>query len=419
MSEVTLHRSEEGRERLLRVTRRRAGALLGAVTVVFVASTVFRRDASWLSWVQAASVASMVGGLADWFAVTALFRRPLGLPIPHTAIIVERKDRFAQTLGSFVAESFFNTDSVMNRVDSTEAIPRAARWLSDSANSALVASQLAELLGGAIGALDDAETADLLSTTVRTRVDGVALAPLAGRALEALTRDSRHEAVLGAACGALGGWLSSNGMALHARLGARSPWWLPGPVNQRLVARMLSRLASVLTDMSADPSHPARIQLDEAIATLASRLQSDPQLIERGEELKAELLGAPELRVLTRTIWSELVGEVRSQTADPDSALRRRIALAVSNAGAKLARDPAAAREAQRTLRAAVSYTLEHFGADFAGLVTGTIERWDGAEASKRLELLLGPDLQYIRINGTVIGGLAGLALHALSALLG
>ena len=419
MSEVTLRGSEEGRERLLRVTRRRAGALLGVVTVVFVASTVLLRDAAWLSWVQAATLASMVGGLADWFAVTALFRRPLGLPIPHTAIIVERKDRFAQTLGSFVAESFFNTDAVMNRIDSTEAIPRAARWLSDTANSALVASQLAAMLGGAIGALDDAETADLLSATVRTRVDSVPLAPLAGRALEALTRDSRHEAVLGTACGALGGWLSSNGMALHARLGARSPWWLPGPVNQRLVARMLSRLASVLSDMSADPSHPARIQLDEAIATLASRLQSDPQLIERGEELKAELLGAAELRVLTRTIWSELVCEVRSQTADPGSALRRRLARAVSNAGARLATDAAVARDAQRTLRAAVGYTLEHFGDDFAGLVAGTIERWDGAEASKRLELLLGPDLQYIRINGTVIGGLAGLALHAVSALIG
>lgn len=419
MAEITLSESQAGRERLLQATRRRATALLGGVTVVFVVSSALRRDATWLSWVQAATLASMVGGLADWFAVTALFRRPLGLPIPHTAIIVERKDRFARTLGSFVAESFFSTDAVMNRVDAAQAIPRAAEWLAKTENAKLVASQLADLLGGAVTVFDDAETAELVNSAIRARVDDIALAPLAGRALDALTRNGRHEPALAALCGALGGWITEHGMSLHSRLGPRSPWWIPGPLNQRVVKRMLSQLASVLSEMAADPQHPARVQLDEAIAGLASSLKSDPQLIQRGEGLKVDLLQAPEVRDLGRAIWRELVDELRSQVADPESPLQRRVALAVAKAGTRLGEDAAVARDARRAVRAAVGHVLDQFGDDLAGLVTGTIERWDGAEASKRLELLLGPDLQYIRINGTVIGGLAGLALHALSVLIG
>jgi len=360
----------------------------------------------------------MVGGFADWFAVTALFRRPLGLPIPHTAIVAERKDRFAQTLGSFVAESFFNPEAVMARVYSAGAILRAGSWLADEANAQLVTNQLAGLFGGALRALDDAETADAFAAAVTSRLERVVLAPEAGRVIQVLTRDGRHEAVVSQACGAVASWIDSNAADIPQRLAGRSPWWLPGPVNSRIVTAMLSQTSTLLRDMSFDTEHPSRRQLSEAITDFALRLQTDPELITKAEELKAKLLASVEVRHLVSSAWAEALSEIRSISSDPQSALRLRAATALAAFGARLCDEQILQDEAHRTLRVGIERVLANLGEDLAGLVTGTIDRWDGAEASKRLELLLGPDLQYIRINGTVIGALAGVALHALSLLI-
>lgn len=415
---VDLSQAQAQRQRLLRTTRRRATELLAAVAAVFVVASVLTRHAQWLSWIQAASLASMVGGFADWFAVTALFRRPLGLPIPHTAIVAERKDRFAQTLGSFVAESFFNPEAVMARVYSAGAILRAGSWLADEANAQLVTNQLAGLFGGALRALDDAETADAFAAAVTSRLERVVLAPEAGRVIQVLTRDGRHEAVVSQACGAVASWIDSNAADIPQRLAGRSPWWLPGPVNSRIVTAMLSQTSTLLRDMSFDTEHPSRRQLSEAITDFALRLQTDPELITKAEELKAKLLASVEVRNLVSSAWAEALSEIRSISSDPQSALRLRAATALAAFGARLCDEQILQDEAHRTLRVGIERVLANFGEDLAGLVTGTIDRWDGAEASKRLELLLGPDLQYIRINGTVIGALAGVALHALSLLI-
>ncbi|MGC8512587.1 MAG: DUF445 domain-containing protein [Acidimicrobiales bacterium] len=416
--DMALSDAQAQRQRLLRTTRRRATALLAFVAAVFVVTSVLASHARWLSWVQAAAVASMVGGFADWFAVTALFRRPLGLPIPHTAIIVERKDRFAQTLGSFVADSFFNPDAVMVRVDSSKAIPRAGSWLADEANAQFVTSQLAGLLGGVLEALDDADTADAFAAAVTSRLERVVLAPQVGRLIQALTRDGRHQAAVAQACLAVAAWIDSNAADIPQRLAGRSPWWLPGPLNSRIVTTMLSQAATLLRDMSSDAEHPSRRQLDEAIADVAIRLQRDPELIAKAEELKSKLLASEEAAELVGSIWFEALSEIRSISSDPQSPLRRRVVAAAVALGTRLRDEQVMRDEARRRLRLGVEHALVAFGEDLAGLVTGTIERWDGAQASERLELLLGPDLQYIRINGTVIGALAGLALHAVSLLI-
>jgi uncharacterized membrane-anchored protein YjiN (DUF445 family) len=397
--------------------RRRASGLLVVVAAIFGLATGFQSQAHWLSWIQATAVASLVGGLADWFAVTALFRRPLGLPIPHTAIVVERKDRFAETLGSFVQESFLTPDAVSARLRSSNALPRAAAWLADEDNARRLSGRAAEAIVGAADLVHDADINDALYGLVRARLDHIALAPVAGRALEQLTRDGRHEPVLDDILSGLSHYIAAHGEEMHRRLGMQSPWWLPGPVSNRMVARLLVRTQNLLADMAADRRHPLRRQLTDGLVTLATRLQTDPQLRERGEELKAELLAQPTVRQLAATVWTEVKEDLRAQSVRPDSELRRRLAGFIADTGRRLSTDPDLTAAVERSADAAVKVVLTNFADELVGLVTGTIGRWDAHDTANRLELLLGPDLQYIRINGTVVGGLAGLALHAIATL--
>lgn len=385
------------------------------VAVIFVLATAFSSDARWLSWVQATAVASLVGGLADWFAVTALFRRPLGLPIPHTAIIVERKDRFGETLGSFVQESFLSPDVVMARLQAAEAVPRLARWLADPAHADMVATRTAALVVEGADLLNDDDVRDLLVSLAREHLERVALAPLAGRALDQAIRDNRHQPVLDSLLSALARYLDEHGSELHTRLGSQSPWWLPGPIEGRVVNRLVERSQHVLAEMAADRNHPLRAQMNVAMAKLAADLQTSPDLRLRGEELKAELLSQPQLRVFASTLWTDAKARLRIEATEPTSTLQRRLAAAIAQTGARLRDEPELAASAERGLETVARGILGRFEGELVGLVSGTIARWDAHDTSRRLELLLGPDLQYIRINGTVVGGLAGLVLHALS----
>jgi uncharacterized membrane-anchored protein YjiN (DUF445 family) len=413
-----LSAAEQRRAHLLTITRRRATGLLVVVAVVFVLSTIFIDRAHWLTWVQAAAVASLVGGLADWFAITALFRHPLGLPIPHTAIVVERKDRFAETLGTFIQESFLTPEAVTSRLRSSGAIPRAAAWLADEGNASELAGRLARGLVSAADLMHDDDVQEVIDALVRQRLESVAMAPLAGRALEQLTRDGRHEPLVDEALEGLSHYVRDHGAEMHVRLGMRSPWWLPGPVSSRLVDRLLVRTESMLEDMAHDRDHPLREQLKAGLVKMAARLQTDEALRQRGEELKAEFLAQPTVREFAANVWQDVKADLRAQASEPGSELRARLTQAITQTGRRLSDDPELAAAAERGLDSAIRLLLSSFDEELVSLVTTTIGRWDAVDTSRRLELLLGPDLQYVRINGTVVGGLAGLALHAITVAL-
>ncbi|MDQ2726841.1 MAG: DUF445 domain-containing protein [Actinomycetota bacterium] len=416
---ITRSASEAVRARQLRAAKRQAGGLLIAVTVIFVLSTVVAGHQRWLVWVQATAVAAMVGGLADWFAVTALFRHPLGLPIPHTAIVVERKDRFGETLGSFVQESFLSADAVTERLRSAHALDRLTSWLAEPAHADMVAGRLLEVAATGADLVANDDVHDLFDNLVRGRLERVALAPAAGRALQQLTRDGRHQPLVDTALASLSRYLEMHGTELHRRLGRRSPWWLPGPVETRVVNRFIERSQAVLADMAADRSHPLRIQIDEGLVTLAEDLMTSPDLRRRAQELTAELLAQPQVRATALTVWEDIKKGLRIQVDDPASPLRARLAEVVTRGAGRFRHDPELVAATERAVESALATTLSRFETELASLVSGTIARWDAAETSRRLELLLGPDLQYIRINGTVVGGLAGLVLHAFTRLLG
>jgi uncharacterized membrane-anchored protein YjiN (DUF445 family) len=407
-------KSEETRRRRLVVTRRLAGALLGFATLVFIVTTAVG-NAGWVGYLQATAEASMVGGIADWFAVTALFRHPLGIPVPHTAIIPERKDQFGETLGDFIQDSFLTPETITQRVAAARVSGRLAAWLCEPGNAERLSGHLADGAVALADVVNDEEVHTALEGIVREQLDRMQVAPLAGRALRTLTADGRHEELIDAALIALQSALAEHKDDLRGRFNEKSPWWLPGAVEDRVFDRLLDGAEAVLHDMTVDHQHGLRQELDARIQQLAHDLETSPELRARGEQLKHDLLEQQELRTWIVAVWSDLKEQLRASAADPQSELRRRLAQAISSGGIRLRDDPALQAMVDNGALTAVRYVAERFDGEISELVTSTIARWDGEETARRLELLLGPDLQFIRINGTVVGGAAGLALHSIA----
>jgi uncharacterized membrane-anchored protein YjiN (DUF445 family) len=413
------HESIELRAHRLAVARRRATALLAGVTVLFVAVTVAGAHGTLLGYVQAGAEASMVGGVADWFAVTALFRRPLGLPIPHTALIVERKDQFAVTLGQFVQENFLNADVLAERIRAARLVPRLAGWLTGRANAARFAGHAADLVVTAAEALRDEDVQRVLTAELTRAVDAVEVAPLAGRVLRVIIAGGHHDELFNTVLSGADRYLTDHSAELRELFEAEAPRWIPDAVYRRVFDRMFTRLRERLAAMAADPDDETRHQFEKWIAGLPDRLETSPELRERGEQLKRDVLGSAGLRDWSSSLWQRAKETLRTQAADPDSELRRRLAEAMMAAGRRLESDLPLADGLERMVESGARALAGQFHDELAGLVTGTIERWDAAETSSQLELLLGHDLQYIRINGTVVGAGIGVALHAIVLALG
>jgi uncharacterized membrane-anchored protein YjiN (DUF445 family) len=384
-------------------------------TALFVAVTAVGAHGTLLGYVQAGAEASMVGGIADWFAVTALFRRPLGLPIPHTALIVERKDQFAATLGQFVQENFLNADVLAGRIRSVRLVPRLAVWLADEANAARFAGHAADLVVNVADALRDEDVQRMLTAELTRAVDAVDVAPLAGRALEVIIAEGHHAELFNAIVSAADRYLANHHTELRERFQTESPRWAPDAVYRLVFDRLYTRLRLRLVAMAADPGDPARRQFEEWIAGLPGRLETSPELLERGERLKRDILASAELRDWSSSLWQKAKDTLRTQAADPESELHHQLAAALVTAGQRLGSDHSLQEGLERVIESGARILADQFHDELADLVTGTIERWDAAETSSQLELLLGRDLQYIRINGTVVGAGVGLALHAIA----
>jgi len=407
------------RARQLAAARRRATALLAAVTALFVAVTAIGAHGTLLGYVQAGAEAAMVGGVADWFAVTALFRRPLGLPIPHTALIVERKDQFAATLGQFVQENFLNADVLAERIRSARLVPRLAAWLSDRANAARFAGHAADLVVTVAESVRDDDVQRVLTAELTRALDAVEVAPLAGRVLRVIIAGGHHAELFNTIVSGADRYLADHYAELRDLFEGEAPRWVPDAVYRLVFDRLHARLRQRLAAMAADPDDETRHQFERWFAGLPDRLETSPELRERGERIKRDVLGSTAVRDWSSSLWQRARDSLRAQAADPESELRGRLADALAAAGRRLGSDRNLQEGLERMVESGARALAGQFHDELAGLVTGTIQRWDAAETSGQLELLLGRDLQYIRINGTVVGAGVGLALHAISLALG
>ena len=398
--------------------KRVATGLLVAVAVVFVIAQRFADSVTGIDYVAAFAEAAMVGALADWFAVTALFRHPLGLPIPHTAIIPRRKDQIGESLGAFVEGNFLTRELLDERLAGAHVGERLGRWLAHPANAARAASAGGDVLRGALEVVDDEMLSGSIELIVERRIRATPVAPLVGRAIELGVEGGHHEHLLDGVLTGLSAFVDDNRDTFRARLQTESPWWIPESVDDRIFDKIVAGVHRFIADVSADPHHEVRRSIEQRTLGLAGRLRNDPVLIERFEQLKDELLAHPSMRAWTASLWGELKESLDTAAGDADSELRRRFAFSLAHFGQRLADDPTLTAKVDAWLASAVGYVVDNYRGEVARLISSTVQRWDGAATSRRMELQVGRDLQFIRINGTIVGGLAGLAIHATTQLL-
>ncbi len=395
-----------------------ATGFLVAATVVFLVFRIIGDD-GWRGYVQTAAEAAMVGGLADWFAVTALFRHPLGLRIPHTAIIPTRKDQIGASLGAFVDDNFLHSELVAERVAGMHLGDRVARWLGNDENAELVARRVADGLVGLTELLDDDAVQDLLQSFVDHRLRRTSAAPVLARALDAAVESGQDQAALDAVLVGLERMIVENGVIFRRKIHEESPWWVPEAIDDRVFAKIVEGVHSFIEDVLADPAHDIRLHLSVRMAELAERLRTDPALQHRVDGVRDELLERPELRRWLEQVWSDVESDLRAAAANPASSLHTRLRDGVRRIAARLDDDPALRTRLDGYAGRVARYAAESSSSEVRDLITTTVAKWDAADTSRRIELQVGRDLQYIRINGTVVGALAGVVIHAVGQLVG
>jgi uncharacterized membrane-anchored protein YjiN (DUF445 family) len=403
------------RRRGLRRMRTLAVSLLLLAAVVYLAT--LRRDGP-LGFVNAAAEASMVGAIADWFAVTALFKHPLGIPVPHTALIPRRKDELGRSLEEFVGENFLQERVIRDRIVSAAIGERVGAWLADPEHVRRVVDEIAEVAAIGLGKVRDEHVHDLVTEALIPRFREEPVSPLAGGLLAEAVRDGAHLGVVDLALDELHGWLLEHPETVAEVLEQRAPWWAPPRLNDAVTRRVTSELVTWIAEIRADPGHRARRAFDSLLTQLADDLLHDPDTQARTERLKERLLDHPQLVESSIALWNALRRALQGSLLDPDGAVRVRMAGELAAYGVRLREDPALRAWIDTAASDLSVFVVERYGAELTAVITHTVERWDGREAARRIELHVGRDLQFIRINGTIVGGLVGLVIHAVTVVL-
>ncbi len=411
-----LRDEEEKRERLDKMKRMATGLLVLAA-IVFVVTSMFEARWPWLGYVRATAEAAMVGAIADWFAVTALFRYPMGVPIPHTAIIPNRKDRIGKSLGNFVQNNFLSPPVLLARLRGANVAQKIARWLADPQHGDAVGKHAAAGVKGLVQVLRDEEVQEIIEQSVISRARATQVAPLMGKVLSVVTADNRHQELLDSAIRLFQRLFDENRDALRDKIRRETPWWMPTAVDDQIYNKIVRSVENTLHEVTADPDHPLRGRFNEAVGEFVDRLKSSPEMIARGEELKEEVLRHPAVRGFSGSIWSDVKSSVLTHSADPQSEFRRRVGHAVTRFGASLQEDEELLDKVNGWVEQAVLYVVDQYRHEVAALIETTVAAWDPEDTTRKIELQIGRDLQYIRINGTLVGGLVGLLIYTVSRL--
>ena len=392
--------------------------LLAAALLYALATALVPRHAGW-GYLAAFAEAAMVGAIADWFAVVALFRHPLGLPIPHTAIIPSGKGRIGDNLAGFIATHFLATEQVLDKLREFDAAGRLAGWLARPANAERVGRQLAGVGRWAVQALDDEHVRGFVADLARRGLGQVEVARLSGQLLEAMTHERRHQELLDGVLAQLARLLGQDSVqdAITETI-AREIRALKYVGLDQVAARLATRkvvvvVARTIIDMADDPAHSLRQRFDDMVEGYVTRLKDEPALRERGERLKHELLDNPALGAWVNQLWSELLAWLQADMGRADSSIRRHIAQATRTLGERLAGDAAVRAWINDELQAGAPRLIERYREDIRRYIAARVQAWDATEMTAELERHIGRDLQFIRINGTLVGGLVGLAIHA------
>ena len=409
-------------KRVRLVTMKRVATLmLVGVALLFVVTRWLESSYPWLGFVRAFAEAAMVGGIADWFAVTALFRHPLGIPIPHTAIVASRKDRIGTALGNFVQRNFLTRDVVAGKIAAMQLGDRAAQWLARPENSRRLARHAAHGLSGAVGVMRDEDVQEMADRGIVSRLRRMQAAPLMARLFELMTTGGRHQALLDDALRLAAKFLYENEAMIREKVKAESPWWVPGAVDSRVGDKIVSGVEKTLVAVAADPDHPLRQRYDEAVDRFILSLRENPETIARFEQIKLDVLAHPGVADFSREVWGDVkekIANYAERLADDAEQEPDQLEQWLAGLGQKVLADPVLSAKVNGGIVEIVSYSVEQAREEVAKLISATVAAWDADATSRKIELQIGRDLQFIRINGTIVGGLVGLILYSVGLLL-
>ncbi|MGH3762296.1 DUF445 domain-containing protein [Actinophytocola sp.] len=393
--------------------------LLGA-TVIFLAMSFWQSAGApaWAGYVKAAAEAGMVGALADWFAVTALFRHPLGIRIPHTAIIPTRKDALGNSLGDFVGTNFLSEQVVRERLRRVGVAGRLGGWLGQEANAERVTAELSTVVRGVVAVLRDEDVQAVLEQAVVRRVVAVPWGPPLGKLLAGVFADGAHHKLVDLMCDRAYEWVKANHTAVLRVVSDRAPTWSPRFVDSMVADKVYGEVLSFAWLVKTDPNHPMRLAVDKFLAEFAEDLQHDEATMRRAEAVKEQVLDHPEVQNVIGSAWSTAKAMLLDAAEDPSSELRKRVREGLVALGRRLTGDDSLREKVDSWVEGVAAYVVLNYRDEITTLITDTVQRWDAAETSRKIELQVGRDLQFIRINGTVVGALAGLLIYTVAQLI-
>jgi uncharacterized membrane-anchored protein YjiN (DUF445 family) len=396
-----------------------ATGLLVVMAVVFVATRALQAQYPWLGYVKAFAEAAMVGGLADWFAVTALFRHPLGLPIPHTAIIPRNKDRIGEALATFLKENFLIPSVVARRMQRLDVAGATGRFLQTPAGQGTrIRAGASRLIADIFESLDDERLGGIVKGAISTRLRRTEVSPLLGHALASAINEDRHVPMLEAAIRWTARALDANEQLIRDMVQKKVNWVLKlAGLDTRLADAVIDGLRKLTVEMSTDPAHPVRLKIEEALAQLANDLQTRPDTRERVEAIKEQLLDNKSVSLWLDALWQKGREAIVKAARNPDAVLAGKLGEILKSMGSTLEKDARIRGAINQFARRAVVGMAASYGGSIVKLVSETVRGWDAQTVTNRLEAAVGRDLQYIRINGTLVGGLVGLVLHVIDTL--
>ncbi|MGW0991361.1 DUF445 domain-containing protein [Streptomyces sp. NPDC002486] len=418
---TTFSPADQEKQRGVRRMKLTATGLLVFVAVVYVLSTWAHNSGAgaWAAYVAAASEAGMVGALADWFAVTALFRHPLGIPIPHTAIIPTKKDQLGVSLGEFVGENFLSEDVVRQRLRAVGIGSRLGAWLAVPEHADRVTAELSTALRGALTVLRDSDVQAVVGEAITRRANAQEIGPGIGKMLDKVVADGGHKRVVDLVVSRAHDWLVLHRDEVMDAVEGGAPGWTPKFVDRKVGERVYRELLRFATEMRDMPGHPARSALDRFLTDFAGDLQSDTETRARVERLKGEVLGRGEVQDLIASAWTAVRSMIVAAAEDERSELRLRVRASLLSLGSRMAAERKVQDKVDKWVEDAAVYVVTTYRKEITSLITDTVASWDAEHTTKKIEANIGRDLQFIRINGTVVGSLAGLLIYTVSHALG
>jgi uncharacterized membrane-anchored protein YjiN (DUF445 family) len=407
-------KSSEAKLRELKRMRAIATLLLAFMTLVFVITTMTRVNWPWVPYVRAFAEAGMVGACADWFAVVALFRRPFGLPIPHTGIVPNNKDRIGAALGQFITNNFLTLNVVGRKIVRVDALGYVARWMTDPKNSQQLAHYASRLLPQILRSLSAPQVGEVLGEVARRGIESIPAAPLAAKVLSIIWAQGQAQAMLDRVVEIGGETLAHHKDFIRQRVAENSSSWIPKWVDNMIADKVMNGLLGTIGEMR-NPDHPWRREVRESVDKLIVDLATDPDMYAGGEVLKAELLASPVFLEQARALWTQIESGLHADLSARNVAIEAGFEAAIRGLGTWIDDDLALRARLNRWVRAIVLRTLMPRRVEIGTYIAQVVENWDNVTLVNKLELQVGKDLQYVRINGTVVGGLVGLLIFVVS----